>query len=95
LEALASPDIIVRLEPASIYVIPAQMPIYDFHIPDLNLHTCGLELPNADAARRHAEQLAEGIATVARSLNASAETFVEAVDETGTTVVRCIAHRPC
>jgi hypothetical protein len=54
------------------------MPIYHFNIPDLNLHPGDLELTNADAARRHAEQLAEGIAAVVSSLNAGAQTMLEA-----------------
>jgi hypothetical protein len=39
------------------------MPIYDFHIPDLEVHD-HLELANAGPARDYAEQLGEGIATV-------------------------------
>jgi hypothetical protein len=68
------------------------MPLYHFNIPDLDLRPGDLELPNADAARRHAEQLAEGITTVVRGLNASAQTMLEAVDETGATVVRLMVN---
>ena len=73
--------------------VSSPRPLYHFNIPDLQVHDPhGLELPNAEAARRHAERLAEGIATVARSLNAGTETFVEAVDETGTTVARLMVN---
>jgi hypothetical protein len=47
----------------------------------------GLELRNVKAARRYAQELAEGFSLVAQSAGGQ-EAFVEVVDERGTTVAR-------
>jgi hypothetical protein len=50
-------------------------------------NTRGLELRNVKAARRYAQELAEGFSLVARGAGGQ-EAFVEVVDERGTTVAR-------
>jgi hypothetical protein len=66
------------------------MPIFHFHITDgRKVHDPrGLEPPDENAARRYAEQLAHGLVPVANVLN-TGETFVEVVDQTGSTIARC------
>jgi hypothetical protein len=60
------------------------------HITDgLKVHDPrGPDLPDAEAAHRYAGQLAQGLSVVLDKLNGGAETFVEVVDESGTTVTR-------
>ena len=66
------------------------MPIYHFHITNgLKVHDPrGLDLPDAEAAHRYAGQLAQGLRLVIQKLNGGAETFVEVVDESGSTLTR-------
>ena len=65
-----------------------QMPVYHFHITDGH-KVCdprGIELPNEEAARRYAAELAHSFAPLVRS--AGIDTFVEVVNEIGNTVAR-------
>lgn len=64
------------------------MPTYRFNITDgrkiFDPH--GIELPDDEAARRYAKQLAHGFIALVR--NTGVDTFVEVVTEDGITVAR-------
>ena len=69
-----------------------QMPIYHFHITDGRkvFDPRGMELPHEEAARRYAEELAQGFVPLVR--RAGIDTFAEVVDETGITVARLVVE---
>ena len=68
------------------------MPMYHFNITDGRkvFDPRGMELPNEDAARRYAAELAHSFAPLVRS--AGIGTFVEVVNESGTTVARLVVE---
>jgi Domain of unknown function (DUF6894) len=70
-----------------------QMPVYHFHITDGHkvFDPRGMELPNEDAARRYAAELAHSFAPLVRG--AGIDTFVEVVNESGTPVARLVVDQ--
>jgi hypothetical protein len=66
------------------------MPIYHFHVTDGRrlLDPRGLDLPDAEAAARYGQQLAEGFASVVSAIDGSPLSYVEIADEDGTLVTR-------
>ncbi len=80
------------------------MPLFHFRIAkgDKVVDPKGIELPDADAARRHAERLAGGLTLLSRGFGVRhlRDWYVQVTDERGNTLARCevrpipAAHRP-